>query len=90
MTESHNLKAIQLKEAFEKAKQDETSLLIQKHEAALAEIEKKIREEVSSDRSRSEQEKKLFDRDFQISLMLTNLAVEKDAVIETQRLEHER
>ena len=73
MTESHNLKAIQLKEAFEKAKQDETSILIQKHEAALAEIEKKIREEVSSDRSRSEQEK--------ISLLLTNLAVEKDAII---------
>ena len=54
VTESHNLKVIQLKEAFEKAKQDETSHLIQKHEAEVAAFEKRIREEVSSAASRSE------------------------------------
>lgn len=43
VTESHNLKVIQLRETFEHQKQEETAALIAKYDAQMLEFEDKIK-----------------------------------------------
>ena len=47
VTESHNLKVIQLRETFEHQKQEETAALIAKYDAQMLEFEEKIKQEAS-------------------------------------------
>jgi len=57
VTESHNLKVIQLKETFEQLKQEETTAIIEKYEAQMQQFESKIRQEVTESVTQTEQEK---------------------------------
>lgn len=47
VTESHNLKVIQLKETFEQMKQDETREIVAKYEAQINDFDRKLAQEAA-------------------------------------------